>query len=72
METGSGCFLSLGALTQQIRTLEGKRKNSDSLCETEAFHQATVNTIGPFIRGKIRRVLNKTRTFRINGTFRPK
>ena len=30
------------------------------------------NTIGPFIRGKIRRVLNKTRTFRINGTFRLK
>ena len=28
--------------------------------------------IGPFIRGKIRRVLNKTRTFRINGTFRLK
>ena len=29
-------------------------------------------TIGPFIRGKIRRVLHKTRTFRINGTFRLK
>ena len=34
-------------------------------------------TIGPFIRGKldasyIRRALNKTRTFRINGTFRLK
>ena len=29
-------------------------------------------TIRPFIRGKIRRVLNKTRTFRINGTFRLK
>ena len=32
-------------------------------------------TVGPFIRGKIRRVLhklNKTRTFRINGTFRLK
>ena len=28
--------------------------------------------IGPFIRGKIRRVLYKTRTFRINGTFRLK
>ena len=28
--------------------------------------------LGPFIRGKIRRVLNKTRTFRINGTFRLK
>ena len=26
-------------------------------------------TLGPFIRGKIRPVLNKTRTFRINGTF---
>ena len=28
-------------------------------------------TLGPFIRGKIRRVLHKTRTFRINvnGTF---
>ena len=25
--------------------------------------------IGPFIRGKIRRVLHRTRTFRINGTF---
>ena len=45
METGSGCFLSLGALTQQIRTLEGKRKNSDSLCETGAFHQATVSVL---------------------------
>ena len=30
------------------------------------------NIIGPLIRGKIRRVLNKTRTFRINGTFRLK
>ena len=33
------------------------------------------DTIGPFIRGKIRRVLHrtrKTRTFRINGTFRLK
>ena len=29
-------------------------------------------SLGPFIRGKIRRVLNKTRTFRINGTFRLK
>ena len=29
-------------------------------------------TIGPFIRGKIRCVLHKTRTFRINGTFRLK
>ena len=28
--------------------------------------------LGPFIRGKIRRVLRKTRTFRINGTFRLK
>ena len=28
--------------------------------------------LGPFIRGKIRRVLNKTRTFRINGRFRLK
>ena len=45
METGSGCFLSFGALTQQIRTVEGKRKNSDSLCETEAFHQATVSVL---------------------------
>ena len=30
------------------------------------------HTLGPFIRGKIRRVLHKTRTFRINGTFRLK
>ena len=29
-------------------------------------------TKGPLIRGKIRRVLDKTRTFRINGTFRLK
>ena len=29
-------------------------------------------TLGPFIRGEIRRVLHKTRTFRINGTFRLK
>ena len=35
------------------------------LCKLES-------TIGPFIRGKIRRVLHKTRTFRINGTFRLK
>ena len=40
METGSGCYLSFGALNQQIRTVEGKRKNSGSLYETEAFHQA--------------------------------
>ena len=40
METGSGCFLSFGALTQQIRTVEGKRKNSDLFSETEVFHQA--------------------------------
>ena len=46
METGSGCFLSLGALTQQIRTLEGKRKNSDSLCETEAFHPGVPSSDG--------------------------
>ena len=39
METGSECFLSSGALTQQIRTVADKRKNSDSLCETDAFHQ---------------------------------
>ena len=32
----------------------------------------TNETLGPFIRGKIRRVLNKMRTFRINGTFRLK
>ena len=31
-----------------------------------------LSIIGPFIRGKIRLVLNKTRTFRINGTFRLK
>ena len=37
MATGSGCFLSFSALTQQIHTVEGKRKNSVSLCETEAF-----------------------------------
>ena len=34
---------------------------------TKAF-----DTVGPFIRAKKRRVLNKTRTFRINGTFRLK
>ena len=45
METGSGCFLSFGALTRQVRTVEGKRENSDSLCETEAFHQATVSVL---------------------------
>ena len=45
METGSGCFLSFGALTQQIHTVEGKRKNSDLLCETEAFHQATISVL---------------------------
>ena len=28
--------------------------------------------IGPFLRGKMRRVLNKTRTFRPNGIFRLK
>ena len=32
METESGCFLSFGALTQQIRTLQGKRKNSVRAC----------------------------------------
>ena len=45
--------------------------------QSEARTAATVwnwsgKTLGPFIRGKIRRVLNKTRTFRINGTFRLK
>ena len=35
----------------------------------EAFYCAL---LGPFIRGKIRSVLNKTRTFRIKGTFRLK
>ena len=50
METGSGCFLSFAALTQQIRTVEGKRKNSDSLCETEAFHQATVSFLVAYVR----------------------
>ena len=29
-------------------------------------------TLGPFIRGKIRRVLNKTQAVFINGTFRLK
>ena len=29
-------------------------------------------SLGPFIRGKISRVLHKTRTFRVNGTFRLK
>ena len=28
--------------------------------------------IGPFMRGKIRRVLHKTQTFCVNRTFRPK
>ena len=32
----------------------------------------TKETLGPFIQGKIRRVLHKTQTFRINGTFRLK
>ena len=32
----------------------------------------TKETLGPFIRGKIKRVLHKTQTFRINGTFRLK
>ena len=36
------------------------------------FPVPTSFPIGPFIRRKIRRVLNKTRTFRINGTFRLK
>ena len=31
-----------------------------------------IKILGPFIPGKIRRVLNKTRTFRINDTFRLK
>ena len=38
----------------------------------EQYLSFKVETIGPFIRGKIRRVLNKTRSFRINGTFRLK
>ena len=32
----------------------------------------SLRLLRPFIRGKIRRVLHKTRTFRINGTFRLK
>ena len=50
METRSGCFLSFGALTQQFRTVPGKRKNSDSLGETEAFHQATVRVLVAEVR----------------------
>ena len=37
METGSGCFLSFSALTQQIRPVEGERKNLDWLCQKEAI-----------------------------------
>ena len=40
-----------------------------------SFDEATVpdtHILEPFIRGKIRRVLNKTRMFCIHGTFRLK
>ena len=46
METGSGFFLSFIALTQQIRTVEGERKNSDSLCDKLLFMKpATVGVL---------------------------
>ena len=52
------------------RVIENKR---NEFCRKKNMKiQSGCETIGPFIRGKIRRVLNKTRTFRINGTFRLK
>ena len=47
----------------------------DSLLATTIFRAIQLcnigcDIIGSFILGKIRRVLNKTRTFRINGTVR--
>ena len=42
-----------------------------SLEKEKRRHQKR-GTLGPFIRGKIRRAFHKTRTFRINGTFRLK
>ena len=39
---------------------------------TPAHLSNSLPTIGPFRRGKIRRVLHRTRTFRINGPFRLK
>ena len=41
VKNGNRRFLSFTALTRQIRTTGVKKQShSDSLCETEAFHQA--------------------------------
>ena len=55
--------------------LNRKTLSGSSLVKHFAFLKiskfcALSNLLGPFIRGKIRLVLNQTRTFRINGTFR--
>ena len=47
------------------------KEGYDASCE-ESQKIGKPYTTGPFIRGKIRRVLHKTRTFRVNGTFRLK
>ena len=57
--------------------LNRKTLSGSSLVKHFAFLKiskfcALSNLLGPFIRGKIRLVLNQTRTFRINGTFRLK
>ena len=53
-----------------MKTLKGEVTRDDF--QRRFLVQRNVATLGPFIRGKIRRVLHKTRTFRTNGTFRPK
>ena len=47
-----------------------QKVGSSASSETQGQSDGSGETIGPFVRGKIRRVLHKTRTSRINGTVR--
>ena len=61
----------------QVIFLAGIDTSQDQVIKSGLNYNNNMLIIGPFIRGKqvasyIGRVLNKTRTFRINGTFRLK
>ena len=51
---------------------EHRARERQQASEAQREKKTKETLIGPFIRGKIRRVLHKTQTFRINGTFRLK
>ena len=55
------------SITSYARQLKRRWTNNDY-----NMNSLKSPSLGPFIRGKIRRVLHKTRTLRINGTFRLK